>query len=116
MPMFRLLIVATMVALVSGCFTKTEYIHRSYPQYIVTDVAEFHKEPIAVPELSVDRNTFAKMSSVEQRDLLAYTLVDVIAALKKANDRILAIVQTQQKKQEVVEATNEQIRKELKDE
>lgn len=114
--LFRLLTVVLLSALLSGCFTKREYIHRSYPQYVVTEIPESHKAPIAVPGLSVGRDEFAKMPTTNQRDLLAYTLVDVIAALKKANDRILSIVETQQKQQKVVEEMNAKIKKELKNE
>ena len=113
MKSLKVLLVVILAFVVSGCFVKTEYIDRPYPQYVVTTVTENQTEKVEVPKLSVPREEFVKLSPEEQRDVFAYLAVDLAKALKLTNDRLEAIAKSLAEKAIVVEEANRKIKEEI---
>lgn len=113
MKSLKVLFVVMLGMVLSGCFVKTEYIDRPYPQYVVTTVTENQTKKVEVPKLPIPREEFVKLSAEEQRDVFAYLTVDLAKALKIANDRLEAIVKTLAEKAIVVEQANAKIKQEV---
>lgn len=109
-----LLLVLSLSVLLTGCFTKKEYIYRSYPQYVVLDIEPAQSKPVEVPKLSISREEFIKLPPEKQRDFVSYLLVDVIGALKKANDRLIGVVSSQEEKKASINEINRKIEEEIK--
>lgn len=109
-----LFIVVALSVLLSGCFVKKEYIYRPYPQYVVIDLATTQTKPVEIPKPSFSREEFTNFSAEKQRDALSYLLVDVIGALKKANDRLVGLIVSQEEKKNSIIETNRKIEEEIK--
>ena len=114
MKNISLMIAVAFALLLSGCATtKTEYVEIKYPQYKVVRVDPALLEPVPAPPMPVTRDEFTAMNEKEQRDILFQHAMNLIGALKIANDHLLSVSEFLQKAKDVINTHNKKLETEV---